>query len=246
MKNRKIIGIVAIVIGVLLATSLIGLNIVQVKQTSAIYITSKNINAGAQITTDDIEKRVILTKDKQSDYITDPNTIVGSYATVDLVANDIITNSKISTTAISTDNQFLSIPSGKQAISFSVSGGADSLSNKLKVGDIIRIYSYDKQKDNVISYDSLKYVRVANITSSGYQDVEGNGNDGTGKNSSNDNTDDSSSYSTITVIVYTQQVDDLIRIQKNGGAYVTLISRGNDQVAEQLLKEQENLLKKGD
>ena len=91
------------------------------------------------------------------------------------------------------------------------------------------------------SPDTLKYVRVANITSSSYNDVKGNGNNGKDSGSSSD--DSSKTYSTITVIVYTKQVNDIIRIQKSDGAYVTLISRGNDKVAEQLLKEQVKLLK---
>ena len=241
MKKRRLIGIIALIVGVVIAGGLLTINFLQTKQTTTVYATNTTENAGAQITQDMITAEKIQIADKKDNYVTDPKAIVGCYATVDLVSDDIITAGKISKTAISTDNQFLSIPSGQQAISFSVSGGADSLSNKLQVGDIIRIYSYNKRADKVNSPDTLKYVRVANITSSSYNDVKGNGNNGKDSGSSSD--DSSKTYSTITVIVYTKQVNDIIRIQKSDGAYVTLISRGNDKVAEQLLKEQVKLLK---
>lgn len=242
MKNRKLIAIIAFVVGLIIAGGLLTLNFIQLKQTAQVYITSEKINAGAQITTDEIKSKKMLKTDIDDTYITNPNQIVNKYATVDLVSGDVITKSKVSDTAVSTDNQFLSIPSGRQAISFSVSGGSDSVSNKLKVGDIIRIYSYDNQTRAVESPNSLKYVRVANITSSTYQDVENNGNNG--NTSSSSSTDDVPSYSTITVIVYSNQAQELIRIQKAGSPYVTLLSRGNETVAEKLLNEQEKLLKK--
>ena len=241
MKSRKLIGIISVVIGVVLSLSLLLLNIIQNRQITPVYVTSKTVAAGAYLTEDNVEKTTILTKDKHADYITKAEDIIGKVATVDLVANDILSTSKVGEVAENTDNQFLSIPSGKQAISFAVSGGADSLSNKLKVGDIIRIYNYQTSTGEVVSPESLQYVRVASITSSAYQDVTGNGNDVT-KQSQTTSEESTPSYSTITVIVYTEQAQDIIKVQKNGGAYVSLISRGNADLAQELLDRQESIL----
>lgn len=244
MKNRKTIAIVSLIVGLILAAGLITLNVIQNKQVTMVYMTTHPVNAGAYYTDDDIKAKQILKKDKLDGYIDNKEDIVGKIASVDLVANDIISKDKVSEYAENTDNQFLDIPSGKQAISFSVSGGADSVSNKLKVGDIIRIYNYQSGIDGGTAkmFDTLKYVRVASITSSGYQDVQNNGNDGTNANISDTSSETektNSSYSTITVIVTTKQAQDIIKIEKNGGAYVTLISRGNPEVAEQLLAKQD-------
>lgn len=240
MKSRKLIGIISVIIGVVLGLSLLLLNIIQNRQITPVYVTSKTVAAGAYLTEDNVERTTILTKDKHSDYITNPEDVIGKVATVDLVANDILSTAKVGEVAENTDNQFLSIPSGKQAISFAVSGGADSLSNKLKVGDIIRIYNYQTSTGEVVSPESLQYVRVASITSSAYQDVTGNGNDGTKQTQTAD--ESAPSYSTITVIVYTEQAQDIIKVQKNGGAYVSLISRGNADLAQELLDKQESIL----
>lgn len=241
MKSRKILGVIGLVVGVIIAVGLITLNIIQNRQVTQIYMTKTPVTAGAYLTADNVVKSTMLTKDVQDSYITNENEIIGKIATVDLVANDILSQDKVSETADNTDNQFLSMESGKQAISFSISGGADSLSNKLKVGDIIRIYNYDGNKE-VNLYDSLQYVRIASITSSSYQDVTGNGNDGTKKATSSDSENASSSYSTITVIVTTQQAEDIIKVEKNGGAYITLISRGNPDLAQELLTRQDEVL----
>lgn len=248
MKSRKILGVIGLVVGIIIAVGLITLNIIQNRQVTQIYMTKTSVSAGAYLSSENVVKSTMLTKDVQDSYITNENDIIGKIATVDLVANDIISKDKVSETADNTDNQFLSMESGKQAISFSVTGGADSLSNKLKVGDIIRIYNYDSDK-KVNLYDSLQYVRVASITSASYQDITGNGNDGTQKqvassSSSTSSDDKNTSYSTITVIVTTQQAEDIIRVEKNGGAYVSLISRGNADLAQELLDRQDTLLNK--
>lgn len=243
MKNRKMIGIIAAIVGVVIAVGLITLNIIQNKQVTQIYMTKSNVSAGAYLNEDNVVKSTILTKDKQANYITDENDIIGKVATVDLVANDILSTDKVSGVAESTDNQFLSMESGKQAISFSISGGADSLSNKLKVGDIIRIYNYTNENGGTVNlYDNLQYVRIASITSSTYEDVTDNGNDGTKKTTSSSD-DKSSSYATITVIVTTEQAKDIIKVENNGGAYVSLISRGNPDLAKQLLERQDSMIK---
>lgn len=246
MKNRKMIGIIAIVVGVVLSAALILLNIYQNSSVTTIYMTKAPITAGAYITKDDIVNKTITKKYKLDSYITNPEDIIGKCAAVDLVANDIFTEDKVSEYAENTDNQFLNIPSGKQAISFSVSGGSDSLSNKLKVGDIIRIYDYqNKNGGTANNYDSLQFVRVASITSSGYEDVTDNGNDGTKSSlasNSSSSEKESKSYSTITVIVSSEQAKDIIKVEKGNGAYITLISRGNDQLAKELLERQDKII----
>lgn len=232
MKKRTMIGIISIVAAVIVATILIIFNVILSAQMVTAYVSTQKLSEGQQITEELLETVEVHKSDLNGiNLISEPEEIVGKFATVDIAIGDFITTNKISAVATSTDNQFLSIPSGKQAISFSVKGGADSLSNKLAIGDIIRIYSYSNS-GGVVSPNELKYVQVASITNSEYQDI-------TDKKKEDD---ESSAYSTITVIVYTKQVEQLIKIQNEGGVYVTLISRGNDEVANQLLKEQENLL----
>lgn len=232
MKKRTMIGIISIVAAVIVAAILIIFNVILSAQMVTAYVSTQKLSEGQQITEELIETVEVHKSDLNSiNLISEPEEIVGKFATVDIATGDFITTNKISAVATSTDNQFLSIPSGKQAISFSVKGGADSLSNKLATGDIIRIYSYSNS-GGVVSPNELKYVQVASVTNSEYQDITDEKKED----------DESSAYSTITVIVYTKQVEQLIKIQNGGGVYVTLISRGNDEIANQLLKEQENLL----
>lgn len=240
MKKRAIIGIVCVALALVLAVGLIVVNVMQTKQMTTAYVTTSELPEGTQITSENIKEVSVHKSDASSvGYVSSADEIVGKFAKVDLVSGDIITSNNVSNTAEATDNQFLSIPSGKQAISFSVKGGADSVSNKLQVGDIIRVYSYNSDGE-VVSPDELKYVQVASVTSSDYKDV-----DASSDNTASDSDTETPSYSTITVIVYTNQVEQLIKIQNEGGAYVTLLSRGSTDTANQLLEAQDQLLEGG-
>lgn len=228
MKKRALIGIICLVLSLILAGGLITTTIVQSTQMTTAYVASTELPQGTLIEDKSI-KEVKVHKSDQSDlgYVTDKANIVGKYAAVDMLSGTAITKDSISVNATATDNQFLSIPSGKQAISISVKSGPESLSNKLEVGDIVRIYTYGKNGE-IVSPDELKYVQIAGFTSEEYEDVEGGNAEG-------------GLYTTVTFIAYTSQVEQFIRAQKNG-AYFTLISRGNTETAEKLLAEQEKLL----
>lgn len=203
-----------------------------------VITTNKNIAKGQSITASDLTVVQMNKGDVKEDYILKTEDADKKFATVDVVSGDILTKSKIAAEATVGDNQFLSIPSGKQAISFSVQGGADSLSNKLIAGDVIRVYTYEKGNNNastVYSPKELQFLQIANITSSAYKDVDEKSKDGSDE--------DSKAYATITVIVDSAQAEKLIQLQKEGGIYVTLISRGNEQVATQVLEKQESYLR---
>lgn len=238
MRAKKIIGIVSVVSAVLIAVILAVTSIMQMAGRKDVVVTNKNLPKGQIITEADVTTMSINKGDVKENYILKKEDIVGKFASVDLVASDILSTSKVSDKSITGDSSFLSIPSGKQAISFKVEGGPSSLSNKLLTGDIIRVYTYDKERnenDRVYSPAELQFVQVANITSSAYKDVDEKSKEGTDK--------DKNAYSTITVIVAGPQVEKLVELQKEGGIYVSLISRGNETVANQLLAQQDAVFK---
>lgn len=232
MKKRALIGIVCLILSLILAGGLITTTIVQSTQMTTAYVTSAELPKGTLIEKGNI-KEVKVHKSDQSDlgYITKKEDIVGKYAAVDMLSGAIITKDNVSAKATATDNQFLSIPSGMQAISISVQSGPESLSNKLQVGDIVRIYTYGPNGE-ILSPDELKYVQIAGFTTEEYKDVDGGDSD-------------NGVYTTVTFIAYTSQVEQFIRAQKNG-AYFTLISRGSTEKANKLLAEQEKLLNGGE
>lgn len=231
MTKRAIIGIVCLILSLVLAGGLITTTIVQSTKMTTAYVTSSELPQGTLIKNNSVKEIKVHKSDQSSlGYISNKDDIVGKYAAVDMLAGDVITKDSVSANATATDNQFLSIPSGMQAISISVKSGPESLSNKLQVGDIVRIYTYGANGE-ILSPDELKYVQIAGFTTEEYKDVDGgNSDDGV--------------YTTVTFIAYTSQVEQFIRAQKNG-AYFTLISRGSTERAEKLLAEQEKLLNGG-
>ena len=234
MKSRKTLAIVTIVLAALLATGLIGFQVVQTISKVPVLVLSTNVTKGEEITQDKVTTVEMNKADVRDTYITDASKIFytgapAQFATIDMMADDIISTKKISTSATATDNQFLSIPSGKQALSFSVNAGASSLSNKLRTGDIIRLYTVENGQTK--NFESLQFVRIASITSSDYQDVN-----------ANQKSDQPVVYSTITVIVDSKQASDIISIEKGSGVYITLISRGDETLANELLDRQDQAL----
>lgn len=229
MEKRKKLGIISIIAGVVVAVAILLAMMFMGNQTIEVITASHSIAKGEVIQEKDLNTINFKKYNIPSTYITSKESCVGKYASVDIVANDVLISSKISGTATVGDDQFLDIGSGQQGISFTVSGGA-GLANKLMPGDIIRIYQYKNGKVNTI--DSLQYVRVQSVASS----------DGA-------NVDDSAkkegkTYAYITAIVYTAQAKDIVRIENEGKIYVSILSRGNTEKADMLLKKQESILDK--
>ena len=123
------------------------------------------------------------------------------------------------------------IPSGKVAISLTVKTLASGLSDKLQPGDIIRIYHFLETAEEV---PELRFVKVLSVTDS----------DGINVDNTKEPTEDEEPQqsATITVLASPEQARIITEMENDGVAHVALISRNNDQLAEELLAEQDKTL----
>ena len=151
--------------------------------------------------------------------------------TADLAAGDYILTSKVSSVPISSDVALNDIPSGKVAISLTVKTLASGLSDKLQPNDIVRIYHFLETAEEV---PELRFVKVLSVTDS----------DGINVDNTKEPTEDEEPQqsATITVLASPEQARIITEMENDGVAHVALISRNNDQLAEELLAEQDKTL----
>ena len=157
--------------------------------------------------------------------------VEGLYVTADLAAGDYILTSKVSSVPISSDVALNDIPSGKVAISLTVKTLASGLSDKLQPNDIVRIYHFLETAEEV---PELRFVKVLSVTDS----------DGINVDNAKEPTEDEEPQqsATITVLASPEQARIITELENDGVAHVALISRNNDQLAEELLAEQDKTL----
>ena len=157
--------------------------------------------------------------------------VEGLYVTADLAAGDYILTSKVSSVPVSSDVALNDIPSGKVAISLTVKTLASGLSDKLQPNDIVRIYHFLETAEEV---PELRFVKVLSVT-----DSDGINVDNTKEPAEDEEPQQSA---TITVLASPEQARIITELENDGVAHVALISRNNDQLAEELLAEQDKTL----
>ena len=157
--------------------------------------------------------------------------VEGLYVTADLAEGDYILTSKVSSVPVSSDAALNDIPSGKVAISLTVKTLASGLSDKLQPNDIVRIYHFLETAEEV---PELRFVKVLSVTDS----------DGINVDNAKEPTEDEEPQqsATITVLASPEQARIITELENDGVAHVALISRNNDQLAEELLAGQDKTL----
>ena len=186
---------------------------------------------GEQITGDNAEVVEVGGYNLPSNVAHSLDDVEGLYVTADLAAGDYILTSKVSTVPVSSDVALNDIPSGKVAISLTVKTLASGLSDKLQPNDIIRIYHFLETAEEV---PELRFVKVLSVTDS----------DGINVDNAKEPTEDEEPQqsATITVLASPEQARIITELENDGVAHVALISRNNDQLAEELLAEQDKTL----
>ncbi len=134
-------------------------------------------------------------------------------------------------TPVSSDVILNSIPSGKTAISLTVKTLASGLSDKLQPNDIIRIYHF---LDTAKEIPELRFVKVLSVTDSKGVNVD-NSKELTEE-------EEKQQSAAITVLASPEQAKIITALENDGVAHIALISRNNNQLAEELLAEQDLVL----
>lgn len=231
LNNRFIFGILSLVLAAVIAFVALPTIARQTNGKTEIVRITQPVLKGEKITSDNAEVVEVGGYNLPSNVAHSMDDVEGLYVTADLAAGDYILTSKVSTVPVSSDVALNDIPSGKVAISLTVKTLASGLSDKLQPGDIIRIYHFLETAEEV---PELRFVKVLSVTDS----------DGINVDNTKEPTEDEEPQqsATITVLASPEQARIITEMENDGVAHVALISRNNDQLAEELLAEQDKTL----
>lgn len=231
LNNRFIFGILSLVLAAVIAFVALPTIARQTNGKTEIVRITQPVLKGEKITSDNAEVVEVGGYNLPSNVAHSMDDVEGLYVTADLAAGDYILTSKVSTVPVSSDVALNDIPSGKVAISLTVKTLASGLSDKLQPNDIIRIYHFLETAEEV---PELRFVKVLSVTDS----------DGINVDNTKEPTEDEEPQqsATITVLASPEQARIITEMENDGVAHVALISRNNDQLAEELLAEQDKTL----
>lgn len=231
LNKRFIFGILSLVLAAVIAFVALPTIARQTNGKTEIVRITQPVLKGEKITSDNAEVVEVGGYNLPSNVAHSMEDVEGLYVTADLAAGDYILTSKVSTVPVSSDVALNDIPSGKVAISLTVKTLASGLSDKLQPGDIIRIYHFLETAEEV---PELRFVKVLSVTDS----------DGINVDNTKEPTEDEEPQqsATITVLASPEQARIITEMENDGVAHVALISRNNDQLAEELLAEQDRTL----
>ena len=136
---------------------------------------------------------------------------IGRYATVDMVADDYLMAAKISQLPFDGNSLPEELPEGSTAVSIHVKLIEGSAEKVLQSGDIIKLYYSAGQ---FMEVPELQFVRVLSVLENDKEPP------------------------VLTVLAMTKQAEKLNQMKKEGEIYAALITRGNETLASDLLKQQ--------
>ena len=231
LNNRFIFGILSLVLAAVIAFVALPTIAHQTNGKAEIVRITQPVLKGEKITSDNAEVVEVGGYNLPSNVAHSLSDVEGLYVTADLAEGDYILTSKVSSVPVSSDVALNDIPSGKVAISMTVKTLASGLSDKLQPNDIIRIYHFLETAEEV---PELRFVKVLSVT-----DSDGVNVDNTKKPTEDEERQQSA---TITVLATPEQARIITEMENDGVAHVALISRNNDQLAEELLAAQDKTL----
>ena len=233
---RLLYGILSIILALIIAFIAIPAVTRKTASTTEIIRIAETVYAGECITETDLETVTVGNFNLPQSLATKPEDVIGTYAVTNLYPGDYVLPQKVSNTPLSSDPSLDVIPDGMMAFSVSVRSLAVGLSDKLQVGDIVRVYHYDDNQvlDPVPDILELHFVKVLAVT-------DENGYDTDYEQPDLVETEKPQTAS-VTLLVSPLQARLLTLFENDGNIHLALVSRGNPKLAEELLQRQADVI----
>ena len=233
---RLLYGILSIILALIIAFIAIPAVTRKTASTTEIIRIAETVYAGECITETDLETVTVGNFNLPQSLATKPEDVIGTYAVTNLYPGDYVLPQKVSNTPLSSDPSLDVIPDGMMAFSVSVRSLAVGLSDKLQVGDIVRVYHYGDNQvlDPVPDIPELHFVKVLAVT-------DENGYDTDYEQPEIVETEKPQTAS-VTLLVSPLQARLLTLFENDGNIHIALVSRGNPNLADELLKRQADVI----
>lgn len=230
IKNRTLFAIIGAIVAIVILLVLIPLVTNASVKTVDVLRLRADVPRGTQLTQAHLETVSVPVQALPSGCLKNSADVIGKYAAAQLYAGDYLSSAKLNGVSNSADD-VLETLDGRLAISVPAASFAGILSGKLENGDIVRFYITVDGKTFVPG--ALQWVKVITTTT------------GTGIDRDQIVENEDGSYdmpSTVTVLVSNAQAELLAHYASGASMHLALVSRGDEQRAQQLLAEQEAYL----
>ncbi|WOO35771.1 RcpC/CpaB family pilus assembly protein [Anaerocolumna sp. AGMB13020] len=235
LKNKTVIGILAIVFGLLVVFIISPLYNRALEAKTKVVRVVNYIERGSQITSDDIKIEEVGSYNIQAGVYHAEKDVIGKYAAADLYKDENIINSKLSDTPLSEDEYLEGMDGTKGAMSITLQSFAAGLSGKLLSGDIVSIIATDANTKETKVLPELMYVKVLASTTQKGKDVDD-------KSKKNSDTDEDNLPVTVTIQVNRKQALAMANIEQLEKSHLELVFRGTEEDSKRFLDQQDKII----
>lgn len=231
LKNKTVIGIIAIALAILICFVLTPIYNASVKEKIEIVRVSQKIEEGQEIHENMLEETSVGKYNLPEGVIYKIDDVKGKFAKSTLYKGDYVLEEKVSQTGVFKDDYLNNLDGEKNAISITVQSFAAGLSNKLKHGDIVSIVATDSDGKTMVP-DELKYVKVLASTT-------GEGEDIVGETEVEKEESEEKIAATITLLVNEVQTRILANNEQTMKIHIALVYRGTEENCKKFLEAQD-------
>lgn len=231
-RTKAFWGIVSLLLGLVVAFAGVPMLQSAVAETEQTLCFAQDVKAGTKVTEDLLVKTEMSLYHLPAGTIHDPQAAIGQYVKTDAVAGDIVTNTRLSSEYPGADPQLAKIPEGMSAISIALPNLSQSVSGKLRQGDVIQLYAVEDSNSFVaVAPPELHYVEVAAVSYVDGTDVQDAPDPANGE-TTND------TLTTVTLLANGAQAASLAGLDHNATLHAALVVRGDDAAKAAALEAQ--------
>ncbi|MEA4993928.1 MAG: RcpC/CpaB family pilus assembly protein [Oscillibacter sp.] len=245
-RTKLFWGAVSISLGLLIAFAGIPMLKMAVTETEPTVRFAQDVKAGTKVTEDLLTVVDMSPYHLPSDTLHEKQAAVGRYVKTDAVAGDLATASRFSEGYPCADPQMVGLPEDTVAISISLPDLSQSVSGKLRQGDIIQIFAVeDNNSFQAAAPPELQYVEVLAASYADGSDVQETQDAAKDKatkegalSTAEDNTTKNGALSTVTLLANAEQAACLAGLNQNAKLHAALVIRGDDAAKARALEAQ--------
>lgn len=233
LLNRTTLGVTLIFAALIVCFGLMPLYNSQLQALETVVRLTAPVEKGTLLTENHLAEVTVGGYGLTEDTVKDLQAAVGKYAQLDMVAGDTLMAGKLGDTPPGSSD-YLANLDDRMAMSIGIKSFASGLSGKLEPGDIVSVVCKDQSGNEIATKPkSLGYVEVLAVTNATGADKKA------GSGSEVENEKDLPV--TVTLAVDELQAKELAAQELEGSLYLTLVYRGNSEVAAQFLSIQKSV-----
>lgn len=233
-KTKTFFGLVCMGLALLIAFMALPMLQQKTSQLVPVYCFAQDVNVGAVVSDGMLQEVDMVSYHLPHGTITDKERALGHYVTTDALAGDVVTSGRLSDTFPGSDPQLAALPEGKMVVSVTLPELAESVSGKLRPGDIIQLFAViDDDSYNATVPTELQYVEVLAVSDANGADVS--------DSKPLEQSGETESLNTVTLLVNEKQAAILAGLEHNATLHAALVIRGNEVAKEKALSAQDAL-----